>query len=83
MNAELFAEEVHTVVCQLSNWMKTETLDPDRLMPAMAVVLGRLMSRQASDEIELKTMMEMAINAMTASALEDWQFKTQAQAFPH
>lgn len=76
MNSDRFAEQVNAVVVQLNNWLRVVTPDPDRLMPALAVVLGRVMSHRAESEDELHTMLAMATAAMTAAALEDWHART-------
>lgn len=82
-NADLFTEEVHDIVVELGSWLKAQNLHPDKLMPALAVVLGRVMSHQASNDVELRTMLEMATNTITAAALEDWDSRTRTPTPSH
>jgi hypothetical protein len=70
---ELFNAQVHAVVCQLSDWMQAEKPEIDRLMPALAVVLGRVIARRAGNLTELYDMLNMAGNTAVSAAHEDWE----------
>jgi hypothetical protein len=56
--------------------MKLEAPDIDRLLPALAVVLGRVIAQRAQDEAEIVTMLNMAGNTATSAADEYWQTLT-------
>ena len=67
---EIFAAEVHDVVRQLAEWMRTEKPDDTRLMPALAVVLGRVIARSASDREGFEHLLHHAAATMTNAAAE-------------
>lgn len=71
-----FSQEVHAVVCQLSDWMKLEAPDIDRLLPALAVVLGRVIAQRAKNKAEIDFMLDMAGHTATSAAEEYWQTLT-------
>jgi hypothetical protein len=74
--ADDFSEQVHGVVRQLNAWLQAERPNVDQLMPALAVVLGRVIASRAGSDVELTAMVSMAMQALGAAASEHWQGKT-------
>jgi hypothetical protein len=69
---DIFSAQVHAVVVQLGEWLQAENPDIDRLMPALAVVLGRVIAHRAANETEIDDMLVLASNATRAAAFEAW-----------
>lgn len=67
---EVFAAEVQNVVRQIGAWMRTEKPDDTRLMPAMAVVLGRVIARSAASRDGFEHLMMNTIATITHAAAE-------------
>jgi hypothetical protein len=74
-NDDIFAEQVHGIVRQIGEWMRENNPNTDQLMPALAVVLGRLIGRRAQTEGELHDMLKLARDAIKASATESMSDK--------
>lgn len=69
---EEFAAQVHDVVHQLASWIREQRPDDTRLMPALAVVLGRVIASSASSEEGLERLLEHAHEAMRRAAKGRW-----------
>jgi hypothetical protein len=67
--------DVHGIIVSLTKWINDEPPDPFKLLPAMAVILGRVSARTASDKSELRSLLDGAINVMRVAAEEDWKTK--------
>ena len=70
---EEFSREVHAIMCRLGDWLREEQPDAKRLLPALAVVLGRVSARTAADKVELQRLITLAHSAMTNAAKEYWK----------
>lgn len=70
---DLFTEQVHEMVCRLADWMRAEAPDADRLMPALAVALGRVIANRAASQAEVVALLDMAANVTNSAAHEGWQ----------
>jgi hypothetical protein len=68
---DVFTHQVHDVVCLINEWINTTRPNLDQLVPALAVVLGRVIARQAQSEAETADMLSMAGSIASASAIED------------
>jgi cobalamin-dependent methionine synthase I len=78
---ELFSQEVHDVVCDLSDWIKPRSLQRNALMPALAVILGRIIAQSVTTSDDLERFLDQAESVMINAAAEQWE-KTGHSPWP-
>jgi hypothetical protein len=78
-DSKSFTREVHSIVRSINEWMNVDHPDPMKLMPALAVVLGRITANSASNLDDVKLLLDKAVNVMRNAALEHWSTRYDSQ----
>jgi hypothetical protein len=76
---DLFADQVHDIVCQLDDWMMEKRPRLDQLMPALAVMLGRLIAARATTASDITALVKMAMTAIVSAGEEAMEVKIRDQ----